>query len=217
MQQKLLFARTLTMRPRLLLLDEPTRGVDLETRSTIYRVLRERAADGTAILVVSSDFEELLGICDRVVVVSDGRTVADLPTEFLDVEKLLMFAAPKSSSGLIGRLLDQLAERYGGSAFWVYCDEQRVFCFECRAAADAAELLERGSVHLIAETTLPVMRHDAAVCERRDAGADIVAVPFKGQRGHYLGHLGVALPADRPRPPTTDIVEFICATTRHLA
>jgi ABC transporter len=217
MQQKLLFARTLSTRPRILLLDEPTRGVDLETRSTIYRVLRQRAADGAAILVVSSDFEELLGFCNRVVVISDGRSVAELPAEFFDVEKLLMFAAPKSSSSLIGNLLASMVERYGGSAFWVYSDVRRVFCFDCRTAPGVAELLQRGAVHLIDETALPTLPHDGGLCERRDARGDVVAVPFKGKRGHYLGHLGLAMQSRRDRPPTAEIVEFICATTRHLS
>lgn len=217
MQQKLLFARTLSTRPRILLLDEPTRGVDLETRSTIYRVLRQRAATGAAILVVSSDFEELLGICDRVVVISDGRSVAELPAEFLDVEKLLMFAAPKSSSTLIGDLLASMVERYGGSAFWVYSDDQRVFCFDCRAAAGTAQLLARGSVHSIEATLLPPLPHDGEACERRSAAADVVAVPFRGKRGHYLGHLGLAMPPGGRRSSTTDIVEFIWATTRQLS
>src|SRR6185437_12279688 len=58
MQQKIIIARALSTEPRLLLLDVPTRGVDIETRSTIYKAIRERASRGLAVLWISSDFEE---------------------------------------------------------------------------------------------------------------------------------------------------------------
>jgi ribose transport system ATP-binding protein len=74
-QQKVLLGRWLLRGPRVLLLDEPTRGVDLEAREAIHRLLVELADAGTAIVLVSSEFEELLSLCDRIAVLSAGRLV----------------------------------------------------------------------------------------------------------------------------------------------
>jgi ribose transport system ATP-binding protein len=77
-QQKVVFARTMLGRPKVLICDEPTQGVDVGARVEIYRLLRELAADGCAVLVCSSDALELVGLCDRVMVMSRGQTVARL-------------------------------------------------------------------------------------------------------------------------------------------
>jgi ABC-type sugar transport system ATPase subunit len=74
-QQKLLFARVLFSKPRILLLDEPTRGVDAQTRQEIYRVIVDLASSGVALIVVCSELEEVLGLADRCLVVSHGRVV----------------------------------------------------------------------------------------------------------------------------------------------
>jgi ABC-type sugar transport system ATPase subunit len=74
-QQKLLFARVLMRAPRVLLLDEPTKGVDAGTRHEIYRLIVELAEQGVALLVVASELEEVIGLCDRCLVVADGRIV----------------------------------------------------------------------------------------------------------------------------------------------
>jgi ABC-type sugar transport system ATPase subunit len=72
-QQKVVLARFLALQPRVLLLDEPTRGVDVATKSQIYTLVRQRAAAGCAVLIVSSELPELLGLSDRIVVIHDGR------------------------------------------------------------------------------------------------------------------------------------------------
>jgi ribose transport system ATP-binding protein len=77
-QQKVVFARALLGEPQVLLCDEPTQGVDVGARAEIYRLLRELAADGKAIVVCSSDAQELEGLCDRVLIMSRGSAVADL-------------------------------------------------------------------------------------------------------------------------------------------
>lgn len=77
-QQKVVFARWLLKDTRVLLLDEPTRGVDVGARFEIYRIIRELSAMGAAILVVSSDLPELLGLADRLVILRDGRMVDEL-------------------------------------------------------------------------------------------------------------------------------------------
>ncbi|WP_027777101.1 sugar ABC transporter ATP-binding protein [Paraburkholderia caledonica] len=74
-QQKVVFAKWNHPRPRLLLLDEPTVGVDVGAREEIYGVIQQAARDGTGVLVVSSDLDELLRLCDRISIVADGRIV----------------------------------------------------------------------------------------------------------------------------------------------
>jgi ribose transport system ATP-binding protein len=76
-QQKVVFAKELVSDPHLLLLDEPTRGVDVGAKAEIYGQLRGLTAKGLGVLVASSELPELIGLCDRIVVMSDGRTVAE--------------------------------------------------------------------------------------------------------------------------------------------
>ncbi len=77
-QQKLVLASVLASRPKVLLVDEPTQGVDIGARMEIYKVLREAAAAGTAVIVVSSDAHEVAGLCDRVLIFSRGHVVKEL-------------------------------------------------------------------------------------------------------------------------------------------
>jgi ribose transport system ATP-binding protein len=77
-QQKVMLARWLRNDPRVLLLDEPTQGVDVGVKATIYRILRDVAAEGCGVLVVSSDAKELAQVCDRVVVLNDGLVATTL-------------------------------------------------------------------------------------------------------------------------------------------
>jgi len=77
-QQKLLLARWLAIKPRVLMLDEPTRGVDIGAKSEIYRIISELAAQGVAILMVSSELPEIVGMSDRVLVMREGQLVGEL-------------------------------------------------------------------------------------------------------------------------------------------
>src|SRR5262249_48881197 len=77
-QQKAVLARCLKDGPKLLLLDEPTQGVDVHARIEIHRLLREAAQGETSIVVVSSDFEELAALCDRVVAMVHGRIAGEV-------------------------------------------------------------------------------------------------------------------------------------------
>lgn len=79
-QQKVVLARSLLTQPRLLLLDEPTRGVDVETKAEIYALLGELARRGLGVLLASSELLELIGVCGRVVVLRCGRSVAEFST-----------------------------------------------------------------------------------------------------------------------------------------
>jgi ribose transport system ATP-binding protein len=78
-QQKVVLAKEVLGNPRLLLLDEPTRGVDVGAKGEIYARIRELAEQGLGVLIASSEMPELLGLCDRVVVLRRGRTVAEFP------------------------------------------------------------------------------------------------------------------------------------------
>jgi ABC-type sugar transport system ATPase subunit len=97
-QQKVLLAKWLAMEPRLLIVDEPTRGVDVGARSEIYRLLRALADKGVALLVVSSDLPEVLALADRIVVMAEGRTVGELPGDGATEEQVLRLATRYTAS-----------------------------------------------------------------------------------------------------------------------
>jgi len=78
-QQKVALAKWMPQQPRILLMNDPTRGVDVETKREIYLMLRRFAQEGCAIILLSSDTPELVHLCDRVLVMRMGRIVADLP------------------------------------------------------------------------------------------------------------------------------------------
>lgn len=88
-QQKVVLGRWLLRGCRVLLLDEPTRGVDVGARSEIYALVRRLAADGVAVVVVSSEVEEVLGLADRVLVISEGRVVHEGPSAEIDEHQVL--------------------------------------------------------------------------------------------------------------------------------
>jgi ribose transport system ATP-binding protein len=77
-QQKALLAKWLAARPALLLLDEPTRGVDVGARGRIIELIREAAREGTAVVCASTDHEELASLCDRILVFADGEPAREL-------------------------------------------------------------------------------------------------------------------------------------------
>jgi ribose transport system ATP-binding protein len=88
-QQKVVLARWLLRECRVLLLDEPTRGVDVGARSEIYALVRALADRGVAVVVVSSEIPEVLGLADRVLVVAEGRVLAEEPADALDEHRVL--------------------------------------------------------------------------------------------------------------------------------
>lgn len=100
-QQKLVLARWLRTGPRVLILDEPTQGVDIATRDEIYQRIRRLAAAGTAVLVCSSDSEELEELADRVYVLSKGAITTELTGAEVSRHRIdsLALAAPRSSAG----------------------------------------------------------------------------------------------------------------------
>ena len=97
-QQKVVLARWLRRDPRVVLLDEPTQGVDVRARAEIYQLIATASRSGTAVLFVSSDFEELVTVCDSIAVLRSGRLVTVVPAASLDAEKLnVLVHAPLAS------------------------------------------------------------------------------------------------------------------------
>jgi simple sugar transport system ATP-binding protein/ribose transport system ATP-binding protein len=107
-QQKAMFARAMLCHPRVLIADEPTRGVDVGSRRAIYELLIDQARDGAGVLVISSDVEELLGIADRVLVMRAGTIVADLRGEHITEQRILTAAFDESTRNATSR--DQTGE-----------------------------------------------------------------------------------------------------------
>jgi len=91
-QQKVVLGKWLLRQPRLFILDEPTRGVDVGAKQDVYRLFAELADTGLAILVISSELEELIGICDRIHVMRRGEFIAEFPRERFDREAILRAA-----------------------------------------------------------------------------------------------------------------------------
>ena len=91
-QQKVMFARWLLADPPVLIADEPTRGVDVGSKRTIYDLLAAQAAAGMGVLIVSSEMEEVLGLAHRILVMRNGRLVADIDGETATEEIVVALA-----------------------------------------------------------------------------------------------------------------------------
>ncbi|WP_018182755.1 sugar ABC transporter ATP-binding protein [Kaistia granuli] len=85
-QQKVVVGKWLTMKTRVLLLDEPTRGIDIGAKREIYKLIHDLAKAGLAILLVSSELPEVLGLCDRIIVLNNGQVVGELPGDASEAE-----------------------------------------------------------------------------------------------------------------------------------
>jgi ABC-type sugar transport system ATPase subunit len=97
-QQRVLLGRCLDLRPKVLLLSDFTRGVDVGAKAAIHRLVRDLADVGIAVCLTSSDLEELLDIADRIVCMRSGGIVADLPSTDLDKHTLLTLASISSDA-----------------------------------------------------------------------------------------------------------------------
>jgi ribose transport system ATP-binding protein len=91
-QQKLLLARSLVAQPKVLILDEATRGVDVTSRAELHKLIREAAAEGAAIIVISTELPEITQLCNRALVLLEGEIVAELEGEELTQDNILAFA-----------------------------------------------------------------------------------------------------------------------------
>lgn len=92
-QQKCLIAMWMGINPKVIIFDEPTRGVDVGARAEIYHKLRELAAKEVGIVMISSDLPELIGMCDRIIVMHQGRITGELEREEFSEERIMAFAA----------------------------------------------------------------------------------------------------------------------------
>jgi L-arabinose transport system ATP-binding protein len=101
-QQKAILARWLAAEARILLLDEPTRGIDVGARSEIYALMYRLAGEGRTLLVVSSDMAEVLGVCDRIIVMRQGAVAGELPRDQAAPDELLRLALPAGPEDLPG-------------------------------------------------------------------------------------------------------------------
>ena len=97
-QQKVVLGKWLALRPRVLLLDEPTRGVDVGAKQEIYKLMEQLAAEGVAILFVSSEMEEILRMSDRTLVMHQGRLTGELQRERLSEEAIMRLATGKTGA-----------------------------------------------------------------------------------------------------------------------
>jgi ABC-type sugar transport system ATPase subunit len=95
-QQKVVLAKMLARKPKVLLMDEPTRGIDVGTKAEIYRLIRRLAAGGTAVIAVSSELPELIGMSDRILIMHEGRISGEVEAESADEEVLLAYCYGKS-------------------------------------------------------------------------------------------------------------------------
>ena len=91
-QQKVVLAKWLATSPEILFLDEPTRGIDVGAKSEIYHLMRGLADSGKSIIMISSEMPELIGMCDRILVMKDGRINGELERNQFSQEKVLELA-----------------------------------------------------------------------------------------------------------------------------
>ncbi|MEO3815814.1 sugar ABC transporter ATP-binding protein [Plantactinospora sp. B24E8] len=111
-QQKVVLAKWLATEPRVLIVDEPTRGIDVGTKAEVHRLMSRLAADGVAVLMVSSELPEVLGMADRVLVMHEGRLVRELTRDAADEESVMLAATGTTGAPATGISTD----RRGGAA-----------------------------------------------------------------------------------------------------
>jgi ribose transport system ATP-binding protein len=99
-QQKVILARCLNSRPHVLVLDQPTAGVDVGARQSIYELIAAQAGQGLAVLLCSSDAEDMLSVCDRALIVWEGRIAAELRGDALTEENILVACSTGSPAGV---------------------------------------------------------------------------------------------------------------------
>jgi len=91
-QQKVVLAKWLMTRPKVLILDEPTRGIDVGAKVEIYEIINELVKKGVGVIVISSELNEIMGICTRIMVMHEGRFTGELKAEEATQEKIMHYA-----------------------------------------------------------------------------------------------------------------------------
>jgi rhamnose transport system ATP-binding protein len=98
-QQKVVLAKWLATRPRILILDEPTRGIDVGTKAAVHALMSKLASEGIAILMISSELPEVLGMSDRILVMHEGRMTAHFTRQEATQEKIITAATQTVTVG----------------------------------------------------------------------------------------------------------------------
>ena len=91
-QQKVVLGKWLAIKPKVIILDEPTRGIDVGSKAEIYSIINDLAGDGAAIIIVSSDLPEIINMCDRTYIMCEGRITGELSAEEFSQEKIMTFS-----------------------------------------------------------------------------------------------------------------------------
>jgi ribose transport system ATP-binding protein len=91
-QQKVVIAKWILKNPSMFIMDEPTRGVDVGSKYEIYTIINGMAKNGATVLFISSEMEELMGVCDRIMVMNKGKIVADIPKSEYSQESIISYA-----------------------------------------------------------------------------------------------------------------------------
>jgi len=96
-QQKLLLAKMMMLGPEIVIIDEPTRGIDIGTKEQIYKFIAALAESGKSVIVISSEMPELIGICDRILVMRSGRIVGEVAGEHMTENEIVVLATGATS------------------------------------------------------------------------------------------------------------------------
>lgn len=203
-----LVARWLLLDPRVLILDEPTSGLDEQARLCVHTALRDFAARGAAVVIISNDFDELLALSDRVVVVRDGLSVADLPAALLDEAKLTLLATPCKAMARNTALLEDLTKENGGAGFWALIEGDQIICLNTVVSEPGCDPgLKPGEAHDLSGTRIPeALRHcEPIFVPERDTKRSTMLVPLRSRHGQDLGWIGLSLTPNQALPPPAAI------------
>ena len=92
-QQKVVLGKWLANKPKVIILDEPTRGIDVGSKSEIYRIVNQLAGEGVSVILVSSELPEVINMCDRVYIMSEGHIRGEISRSEFSQEKIMDYAA----------------------------------------------------------------------------------------------------------------------------
>ena len=101
-QQKVVLSKWLATFPRVLILDEPTQGIDVQSKSEVHAIIAELARQGMAIILISSELPELVGMCNRIIVLREGRLTARFSGDEVDPERVIRAATDADHAGPVG-------------------------------------------------------------------------------------------------------------------
>jgi hypothetical protein len=156
------------------------------------------AAEGMAILLISSDFEELLALSHRIVPISDGRTIGSVPASGINEEQLILLCAPRSSVERQNQLLKNVVSEFGVQAAWVLQAGDRILCLARQGDNYDKSLPEPGSVQAGSMTGIAnALRGQQGAVAKEAAGHFSMLLAVENQRGHDLGCIAVTCGSSR--------------------